>query len=154
MGKHKKKVSKAKQAVEEHGHPEVPIEHDDAEFQSVGSTKLDQLEANEVQQDPEDHNEANSEIEALHEEIANLKLQLSSKGAKDGEEDNKLKATLAKVQEEKTQFENQYNSLLSRLSSMKSVFNKMRESQEELESCQEQLREYESQNLSLRNKLA
>ena len=58
-----------------------------------------------------------------------------------------------KVKEERDHFESQYNMLLSRISSMKNVFQKMKESQRELELVQEQLNEYESQNIKLKSKV-
>ncbi|QLQ81473.1 hypothetical protein HG537_0F02340 [Torulaspora globosa] len=100
----------------------------------------------------------NEELERLREEIQALKCELSrEKETKkhlkecdalfiDSQEYKDLKA-------ERDEFENQYNNLLNRISSMKNVFSKMKESQQELETVKEQLAEYESQNVRLKEKV-
>ncbi|QLL30922.1 hypothetical protein HG536_0A07370 [Torulaspora globosa] len=105
---------------------------------------------------------SNEEMDRLREEIQALKSELAlerelRQTQKDGnvavpspftdsQEYNDLKA-------ERDEFEAQYNNLLNRISSMKNVFSKMKESQQELEAVKEQLSEYESQNVRLKEKV-
>ncbi|AAS51327.2 ACR101Cp [Eremothecium gossypii ATCC 10895] len=84
-------------------------------------------------------------MQALRQELEALRLQLRGTESAEGE--------LRRLREERDQFETQYNTLLSRLSSMKSLFSKMKESQLELENTQEQLSEYERQNATLKTRL-
>ncbi|EJS41652.1 rud3p [Saccharomyces arboricola H-6] len=99
-----------------------------------------------------ENNKADEEVKALKEEIERLNLELKAK--KEGENlAETMKDDLANVVKERNEFKTQYNTLLSKISSMKSIFNKMKEAQRQLEEVQEQLTEYESQNLKLKKKL-
>ncbi|AHY77501.1 ADI_G0057430.mRNA.1.CDS.1 [Saccharomyces cerevisiae] len=101
---------------------------------------------------PLEDKKAGDEMKELREEIERLKLELSYK--KDQETPNEdFKNELANVIKERDEFKTQYDTLLSKISSMKSIFNKMKEAQKQLEEVQEQLTEYESQNLKLKKKL-
>lgn len=95
-----------------------------------------------------------TEIEDLNRQIRELKLELEKE--RESKEDHTIasdESELKKVKAERDELELQYDNLLSRISSMKNVFNKMKESQSELQSVQEQLSEYESQNLKLKKKI-
>lgn len=98
-------------------------------------------------------------IKRLTDEIKQLKEQLSlhKEDAKvdssNESSDPNLLKELDDVKNERDAFETKYNTLLSRISSMKDVFNNMKESQQELENVKEQLVEYESQNTKMKNKL-
>ncbi|CCC68215.1 hypothetical protein NCAS_0B01310 [Naumovozyma castellii] len=107
-----------------------------------------------------------AEIEALKKELAHLTKEFEeTKSRASNEVPAQVKITteseatsdqteeFTKVKEERDHFESQYNMLLSRISSMKNVFQKMKESQRELELVQEQLNEYESQNIKLKSKV-
>lgn len=105
-----------------------------------------------------------TEIEGLRSEIEKLKLELAEekelhqKHQTKYQDESNLNNSISqdelkKVRAERDEFEAQYNNLLSRISSMKTVFNKMKESQDELENVKEQLAEYESQNVRLKKKL-
>ncbi|CAI4036510.1 hypothetical protein SMKI_15G3570 [Saccharomyces mikatae IFO 1815] len=95
---------------------------------------------------------ADDKIEELKEEIERLNLELD--GKKHQEMRNEVvKDELANVIKERDEFKSQYDTLLSKISSMKTIFNKMKEAQKQLEEVQEQLTEYESQNLKLKKKL-
>ncbi|KAM3163673.1 GRIP domain-containing protein [Lachancea thermotolerans] len=168
MAKNKKKASKPKPEKTEPAKTDCEAPESEPATSHQEPAPENAIELIDNDKTGDDEAGLRKEVERLQNEVSNLKQQLEKQakhGSKDEKDENsektnkevkdeeELTTKLAKIQEERDQFENQYNSLLSRLSSMKSVFNKMRESQEELESCQEQLREYESQNLSLRNKL-
>ncbi|CDO93593.1 unnamed protein product [Kluyveromyces dobzhanskii CBS 2104] len=58
-----------------------------------------------------------------------------------------------RVREERDQYELKYNTLLSKISSMKTVFSQMKQAQQELEDTREQLNEYENQNINLKQRL-
>lgn len=102
---------------------------------------------------------ASEEIINLKKKIELLKEQLSKKQEPTENTtisditDSDTLEELEKVKGERDHLESQYNTLLSRISSMKNVFSKMKESQEELENVQEQLKEYESQNTKMKNKI-
>lgn len=107
------------------------------------------------------NNEANEQIEKLQEEIRTLKSQLEiqkkeqevQKEVPQQETPDVTETQAYKdLKSERDEYENQYNNLLNRISSMKTVFSKMKESQEELETVKEQLSEYESQNIRLKSK--
>lgn len=107
------------------------------------------------------NNEANEQIEKLQEEIGTLKSQLEiqkkeqevQKEVPQQETPDVTETQAYKdLKSERDEYENQYNNLLNRISSMKTVFSKMKESQEELETVKEQLSEYESQNIRLKSK--
>lgn len=107
------------------------------------------------------NNEANEQIEMLQEEIRTLKSQLESQKKeqevqKEVPQQETLDVTETQaykdLKTERDEYESQYNNLLNRISSMKTVFSKMKESQEELETVKEQLSEYESQNIRLKSK--
>ena len=113
----------------------------------------------------QEQNDNNIEIrdennqDALHEEIARLKLQLDEKNkeldqksdiVRESQETTKkqeehttnaeveqLLKELEQMKQEKETIETQYDTLLSKLSSMKAVFSKMKEAQTELERCKE-----------------
>lgn len=104
-------------------------------------------------------------ITKLEQEVRELKTKLEEERQKNetlkesnitpsDDSKNDGSADILKLKQERDHFEEQYNNLLSRISSMKSVFSKMKESQQELESTKEQLNEYESQNLKLKNKIS
>lgn len=117
----------------------------------------------EIKQESSDTTES-TKIEELQSEIEKLKLALAEEKelhqehrAKSEDESNLNNSIsqdeLKKVRAERDEFETQYHNLLNRISSMKSVFNKMKASQDELENVKEQLAEYESQNIRLKKKL-
>ncbi|AET41599.1 Rud3p Ecym_8321 [Eremothecium cymbalariae DBVPG len=146
MGKNKKKGNRVNKASHDNGEvSKEKINSDDIPKVVEQTVVEDEINVtvDSVVSDKEDE-----EVARLREELARLKLQLQA-SAQDGNEDERL----ARVKEERDHFETQYNTLLSRLSSMKSLFSKMKESQLELETTQEQLAEYESQNLKLKNKI-
>lgn len=99
-------------------------------------------------------NSLNDEIKKLRQELADS--QTSSNKIKEEESELNIaayKEELKKLQNERDEIETKYDTLLTRVSSMKTVFSKMKEAQYELETVQEQLKEYETQNLSLREKI-
>ncbi|SCW03402.1 LAFE_0G09626g1_1 [Lachancea fermentati] len=165
MGKNKKKSSKNKASSHEIPTDEVIHTNDTPSKELEDSLETEGLLQKETDpnsnqcspQVPEEHgNQLRSDTLTEENDIADKAAFKTDDSVSSNPEqnDNKaLVADLARVQEERDQFELQYNTLLSRLSSMKTVFSKMKESQAELETCQEQLREYESQNLKLNNKL-
>lgn len=124
---------------------------------STGDAKEDVVTVTETKNTQDENN--SQEIESLKKELEELKKELaaerSSKTTTTGSESSASPSEeLSKVQEERDHFEEQYNTLLSRISSMKSIFSKMKESQLELETAKEQLSEYESHNLKLKNKIS
>lgn len=105
-----------------------------------------------------------SNLQDLQGEVARLKKELEEEQRANKqlqetqltEEENGNSTSneeLEKVKSERDELETQYNNLLSRISSMKTFFNKMKESQEELNIVKEQLGEYESQNIRLKTKV-
>ncbi|AMD22717.1 HHL053Wp [Eremothecium sinecaudum] len=158
MGKNKKKVTKANKLPKSGDESSVAkivdeVAHKDtsttAPVSGDGELNAETVEnSNNCDDSSEVGTKDDKTVDDLRDEIAQLRLQLEN-NKESGTNDEKL----LKIQEERDYFESQYNTLLSRLSSMKSLFSKMKESQLELESTQEQLAEYESRNLSLKNKL-
>ncbi|SCV03210.1 LAMI_0H06326g1_1 [Lachancea mirantina] len=147
MGKNKKKAANNRNNVVVISKPHGNVS-DNAlpEEESSVTSKLTDIDQNEAEKSND------NEIKELRQQIEELKSQIVSSGESNENDDNRSKE-LSKLTEERNHFEHQYNTLLNRLSSMKTVFSKMKEAQEELETCQDQLREYETQNLSLKNKL-
>lgn len=143
MGKNKRKGPKGPKPQQERKMlvaEEQPVEQSNAVSEAVVECVKIDHEGEIAVVEKTDH----TEVEELHAEVERLKLQLESKNADNG---------VLKVQEERDYFQEQYNMLLSRLSSMKSLFSKIKESQLELENTQEQLAEYESQNISLKKRV-
>ncbi|CAI4051943.1 hypothetical protein SKDZ_15G3580 [Saccharomyces kudriavzevii ZP591] len=117
-----------------------------ADRQEVG----DDLTTDEVASS--ENKKADDEIKVLKEEIKRLNLELDAKKSEETLNEGP-KDELANVIKERDEFKTQYDTLLSKISSMKSIFHKMKEAQKQLEEVQEQLTEYESQNLKLKKKL-
>lgn len=145
MGKNKKKTKKGNGGEDAIKSAEAELNRVD-EKESIDQTKLEESPVTK-ESDLDDTND-------LDNKISEVKPQVS--GTADETETNVsiISQELNKAREERDEFERQYNTLLSRIASMKSVFNKMKEAQAELENAQEQLSEYETQNTHLKNRVA
>ncbi|CCD24961.1 Rud3p NDAI_0E01450 [Naumovozyma dairenensis CBS 421] len=169
--------------IESTQEPKEPVEEsgaDDVEKDDKEEPKDTSVMGKEEQEDTKtrenndirnsfDSSEKDEQIEKLQTEMADLKKELKDTQEKlakssstssspsvdemEKSEENDKNEELEKLKEERDHFESQYNSLLNRISSMKNVFNKMKESQRDLEIVQDQVAEYESQNLKLKNKV-
>jgi DNA repair exonuclease SbcCD ATPase subunit len=71
----------------------------------------------------------------------------------DNNEVQQLKERIEELQQEKDNIQAQYDGLLFRVSSMKSLFTNMKANELEIENLKEQLETYESQNLQLKQKI-
>lgn len=85
-----------------------------------------------------------SRVKELEDEVSKLRL------ANDGVE--QLQKELEQTKESKEKIQVQYDALLARIGSMKSVFTKMKEHELELEETKDQLEQYEKQNFQLKQK--
>lgn len=83
--------------------------------------------------------------QTLEEEVQRLKLE--------NEEAGSLRQQLEESEKEKQRIKVQYDALLARIGSMKSLFTKMKENELELGETREQLEHYEKQNLQLKHKV-
>lgn len=179
MAKNKKKSSKknnnASVAAKQEKVDDLPVENDSE--QNTVSKEINEVVIDEKDKSLEDElKEASEEnrkeqsvspensstnIQVLKEEILKLKSQLEHPSdAVTTVADPETASVkhyveqLKKVQDERDEFETKYDALLSRLSGMKTIFSKMKESQEELEITKDQLTEYETQNMKLKEKVA
>lgn len=174
MGKNKKKSGKKQnqtapesatsrgQTVDEQQPTQEPVAGS-VEDQSVEDSSKEEIEVKSTEDGPvsgsvannEEINKLRDEIQALKVELAEeRKLKQASKDSSDESATSFIDSQEYKdLKAERDEFEAQYNNLLSRISSMKTVFSKMKESQEELEAVKEQLSEYESQNVRLKEKI-
>ena len=125
------------------------------EIQEAEIAEDDDNEGKGVMETVESAYNGTSVVEILKKQIVDLKselVQARESMFSDSTESN-TSSELEQAKKERDDFEKQYNSLLDRISSMKTLFSKMKESQRDLESSQELLSEYESQNLKLKSKL-
>lgn len=171
MGKNRKKSAKKQpQSAPESANSKGQIADENQHVQSSGAVEDQPVETSlgEVKDASISDGTAtapvsnNEEMERLREEILALKSELAhEKELNQTKKDDNVagSARFADSQEykdlkaERDEFEAQYNNLLNRISSMKNVFSKMKESQQELETVKEQLSEYESQNVRLKEKV-
>lgn len=169
MGKNKKKTTKKQQKApfNEPNVQEVEVDQQPMGGSAAGIDADQELADPQNSEDTQDHvnsteRPADEQIEKLKDEIRDLKLQLARQADTQKDENEQSSTTEIQITEiqaykdlkaERDEFESQYNNLLNRISSMKTVFSKMKESQEELENVKEQLTEYEHQNTRLKNKV-
>ncbi|CCF59226.1 hypothetical protein KAFR_0G01920 [Kazachstania africana CBS 2517] len=173
MGKNKKKGNKKSNAAskedaipkDDGASKQVEQEEKEEVMDSISAGSEGTVQENEVSSPvvaaPQEGTNANdtidTEVTDLRKQIAQLQAELDrAKSEKTVTESdtNRDSSEVASLKEERDEIKSQYDTLLSRLSSMKTVFNKMKEAQQELEITKESLKEYESQNLKLKNKLS
>ncbi|CAB4253219.1 similar to Saccharomyces cerevisiae YOR216C RUD3 Golgi matrix protein involved in the structural organization of the cis-Golgi [Maudiozyma barnettii] len=182
MGKNKKKANKKAKQSDKHNNGSAVNETEStiqmAESNNVDKTNVVEIEAeltdtavvdepliDKKEQDVVTSFSVNNtissngeEVKELHDEINTLKKELEEEKMKNKKTDNVKESNndspdITTLQKERDHFEEQYNTLLNRLSAMKTIFNNMKEAQLELETTKDQLNEYESQNLKLKNKI-
>ncbi|CCK68004.1 Rud3p KNAG_0A03170 [Huiozyma naganishii CBS 8797] len=140
-------IGKAEPAEDPNKEAETPGEIIDGEGQSENSSIPGEDDQDQEEEEKEEENNDEENTSTLEKEIARLKEEHA--------EQLRMKDTeMEKLRTERDAKESQYNTLLSRISSMKDVFQNLRDSKQELENVQEQLQEYESQNLRLKNKVS
>ncbi|CCE63803.1 hypothetical protein TPHA_0F03220 [Tetrapisispora phaffii CBS 4417] len=180
MGKNKKKSGNKNNNNNAHAN-DATVEDKEYVVAEVEPVVVDANEVESVKEEDgqdeveESKKDNETEVELLKEQIKVLQNQLEqAKIRNDGDPESVPSETsegsnaeLEKVKEERDKYESQYNSLLDRISSMKTIFSNMkasekeheatkqrlRELEKENESINQQLEEYESQNLKIKNKV-
>ena len=121
--------------------------------------KLDEQE----EKEKEEQREKDAEEDEIEEELEEKEKQVAKQEAEDEdndeeeeeeEEENLTKDELIeRLTEERDSIQEQYDDLLDKISGMKSLFQTMKQSEKELATARDQLEEYSSQNLLLRDKV-
>lgn len=151
----KKGKSKAKQtpkAAEPPGEKE-----EDATIPEVSSETSEDVpvaEKSEVKEAEQDPTAENDHLEALRARVQELELQLTERDTKSGSaEDADLALQLKEKTEEANRIQENYNTLLSKVSGMKTLFTKMKATETELEKSKSVVSELEKENSSFRSEM-
>ena len=183
MGKKKNNNSKKQQKnnneeivgqEEKEDHSEVQLNHEEEaiENKNLSSSneeesleekkeeeyeRLDEQEEKEKEEQREKDAEEDEIEEALEEKEKEAAEQEVEDEDNDEEEEEEEKLTkdelIERLTEERDSIQEQYDDLLDKISGMKSLFQTMKQSEKELATARDQLEEYSSQNLLLRDKV-
>ncbi|KAL6925475.1 hypothetical protein ACO0SA_000071 [Hanseniaspora valbyensis] len=182
MGKKKNNNSKKQQKKnneeivnqEEEDHSDVQVNSEEEtienkslnslnEEESLKEKKEEDYEKLDEQEEKEKQREKDAEEDEIEEELEEKEKQVAKQEAEDEdndeeeeeeEEENLTKDELIeRLTEERDSIQEQYDDLLDKISGMKSLFQTMKQSEKELATVKDQLEEYSSQNLLLRDKV-